>query len=153
MCAILDKDVCAEVFGDKRNPASAGFLDWLSSTGRMVSGGQNKKELNDNGDFREWWKQAVLAGKVTSVNDNRVDQLQAQIESSGACRSNDTHIIALAQASGARLLYSNDKTLHRDFKNPNLIARPQGKIYSTNETKDFSPHRRKLLRQSRCPSP
>ena len=154
MCAILDNDVCAEVFGDKLTAAGEGFLDWLSSDGRLVSGGNNKRELNDNRAFRDWWRQATLAGRVTSIDDSRIDRQLARIEASGACRPNDAHIIALARASGARLLYSNDKALHRDFKNPDLISEPQGKIYSTTkENTDFTRSRRNLLRQAHCQIP
>ena len=68
------------------------------------------------------------------------------------CRSNDTHVIALAQISGARLLYSNDKDLYVDFKNKHLIDEPRGKIYSTNEDKNFTnSHARLLKRQKSVP--
>jgi len=153
MCAILDNDVCAEVFGNKRTPAGEGFLDWLDSKGHLVSGGQNKSELDGNNTFQAWWQQATLAGKATLVNHNQVTQLQRQLENKKACRSNDAHIIALAQISGARLLYSNDGPLASDFKDRSLIPNPRGRVYSTKRSVDFSPHRRKLLRQSHCQSP
>ena len=46
-----------------------------------------------------------------------------------ACISNDCHIIALARASGARLLCSDDVKLGEDFKNKKWIDKPRGKIY------------------------
>ncbi len=152
MCAILDNDVCAEVFGSKPNPAGEGFLDWLDKEhGRLVSGGQNKRELDGNTKFQSWWQQATLAGRVVEVDNKKVTQLQSQLESSGACQSNDAHIIALAQISGARLLYSNDKLLHKDFRNFQLISERRGKIYSTSKNTRFTRHRRALLRKSHCP--
>lgn len=153
MCAILDNDVCAEVFGNKRTPAGKGFLDWLDSKGHLVSGGQNKRELDGNNTFQAWWREATLAGRTTSINDSKVTQLQRQLEEKRVCRSNDAHIIALAQLSGARLLYSNDGPLTGDFKDRNLIPNPRGRVYSTKKSVDFSLHRRKLLRQSHCQSP
>ena len=153
MCAILDNDVCAEVFGNKRTPAGKGFLDWLDSKGHLVSGGQNKSELDGNSTFQAWWQQATLAGKTTLIEDNQVTLLQRQLENKKACRSDDAHIIALAQITGARLLYSNDHDLTDDFRDRNLIPKPQGRVYSTNVTVDFSPSRRKLLRQSGCQFP
>ena len=40
----------------------------------------------------------------------------AELQDAGACQSNDLHVLALAQVSGARLLYSNDLSLHQDFE-------------------------------------
>jgi hypothetical protein len=44
------------------------------------------------------------------------------------CKSDDPHIIALAQISGARLLCSHDEGLANDFTNVELI-KPRGKVY------------------------
>ena len=46
-------------------------------------------------------------------------------------RSDDRHILALALASGARLLYTADKKLARDFKNPEIIGNPPGEVYAS----------------------
>jgi predicted nucleic acid-binding protein len=45
-----------------------------------------------------------------------------------ACKSDDPHIIALAQVSGARLLCSYDEDLGTDFTNSALI-KPRGRVY------------------------
>ncbi|MYH42126.1 MAG: hypothetical protein F4017_01170 [Acidimicrobiaceae bacterium] len=68
----------------------------------------------------------------------------------GSCRSDDHHVIALAQISGARLLFSNDKDLHKDFKNRQLIDQPTGTVYSTLARNDFTSHRRAQLRKHHC---
>ena len=47
-------------------------------------------------------------------------------------RSNDTHVLALARVSGARLLFTNDDDLKRDFANPDIIPGTPGQIYTTN---------------------
>lgn len=71
----------------------------------------------------------------------------------GMCQSDDTHIIALAQISGARLLFSNDKALHQDFKNKELINNPRGKVYSTLRGSDFrASHKNLLARRDLCVS-
>jgi hypothetical protein len=44
------------------------------------------------------------------------------------CKSDDPHIIALAQISGARLLCSHDEGLGEDFTNVKLF-KPRGKVY------------------------
>ena len=80
-----------------------------------------------------------------------MDEREEELSREGRCLSNDAHIIALGQISGARLLYSNDKALHEDFGNKRLIDRPRGKVYSTNERKDFTNiHARLLNNRNLC---
>ena len=74
--------------------------------------------------------------------DDRTERLK------GSCISDDPHIIALAQISGARFLYSDEGNLHEDFKNRKLIGNPRGTIYSTKERDSFTSKHRKLLRRS-----
>ena len=85
------------------------------------------------------------------------DQVNAKAEEmKNKCVSDDSHIIALAQISGARLLYTNEssekkKRLCEDFKNRNLINQPRGKIYTSRKNKRFtSTHKRLLGRQDLC---
>ena len=71
--------------------------------------------------------------------------MTAELRDSNACVSDDQHVIALAQVSGARLLFSNEPNLHRDFKSKRLIDKPRGKVYSNKESKDLSKAHEKLL--------
>ena len=71
-----------------------------------------------------------------------------ELHDDGACQSNDLHVLALAQVSGARLLYSNDLTLHQDFGNGDLINGPRGKIYSTRAGGQIQDSHRRLLRRN-----
>ena len=52
-------------------------------------------------------------------------------------KSDDVHILALAKASGARLLYTGDKSLIQDFKNRKIINNPSGKIYSDHRNRNL----------------
>ncbi len=116
MCAILDANVVGQVFGLDRPSAGQAFFDWLhSDRGRLVVGGQLRRELDRNTAFRHWRAQAVLAGRVTLLNDDATDSLAQQLENESSCHSDDEHIVAVAQLSGARLLYTNDRDLQRDF--------------------------------------
>jgi len=112
---------------------------------RLVVGRKLLDELK-SGKAREWIRQAILAGKVRQETTSAVDEREEKLLQEETCRSNDTHVIALAQISGARLLYSNDKDLHVDFKNRLLINEPRGKVYSTNEGKNFTSSHARLLR-------
>ena len=91
-------------------------------------------------------RQAILAGRVRQETAGTVDKREEELSRDGECLSNDIHVIALAQISGARLLYSNDKVLHTDFRNKRLVDSPRGKLYSTNEQKNFTEVHARLLR-------
>jgi len=146
MCAILDANCLNEVFGDGNRPeAGKKFYEWLESHGKLVIGGKLKKELGKSRRFAMWNRQAILAGRVKSVNDISVIEKTEQLVTEKSCQSDDQHIIALAQLSKARLLYSKDTDLHKDFQDPILISKPRGKVYSTLKSADFSAVHRQLL--------
>ena len=146
MCAIVDANIASEVFGANTCPASEKFLEWVNKgRGRLVVGGKLLEELEKLSGFREWSQNARLAGIVRTANEDTVNARAEQIRDAGTCQSDDPHVIALAQISGARLLYSNDKALHQDFKRKILVDSPRGKVYSTVEDKSFKQVHQKLL--------
>ncbi|MCY4659241.1 MAG: hypothetical protein OXF93_05430 [Acidobacteria bacterium] len=146
MCTILDANVVAQVFGAERPAAGREFFRWIDSGfGRLVVGGKLRRELDLNRGFREWRLQAVLAGRVTVLNDEEVDARAKGLERENACRSDDEHIVAVAQLSGARLLYSNDGPLQDDFGDKALIDHPRGKVYTTRIHQDLTRVHRGLL--------
>lgn len=153
MCAILDANAVGQVFGTDRPAAGQAFFRWIDSgPGHLVVGGRLRRELDRSSrDFREWRLQAVLAGRITLLNDEAVDGRARALEQRDACRSNDPHVVAAAQVSGARLLYTNDADLQADFGDKALIDRPRGKVYSTRKRDDLTPaHRRLLANRNLC---
>ena len=146
MCAIVDSNVANEVFGGDPPEAGRRFRHWLGSgNGRLVVGGRLLAELKGNGDFREWFQQNDLSGRLLQVKDEKVARQEQRIKQTNLCTSNDEHVVALAIASGARLLYTNDNLLMDDFRNGSIVPGPPGKIYTTRDRKDFRPTHRKLL--------
>ena len=132
------------------------FFDWIEKGNeRLVVGGRLLEELEASSEgFREWASEAAEAGKMRVVNKNEIDARTREIENEGEYKSDDPHILALAQVSGARLLYSNDGDLQADFKNKNLIDDPRGRVYSTRESKNFRPaHRGLLANRNLCRPP
>jgi len=153
MCAILDANAASAVFGRNHGDAARAFFDWINNgSGSLVVGGKLRGELNKIGAFCEWQKQAVLAGRITNADDVVVDKRVCELEKRNACASNDQHIIALADVSGARLLYTNDRKLQEDFKNPDLIKKPRGRIYSAQPQAAFGRVHKRLLAASACRS-
>jgi predicted nucleic acid-binding protein len=155
MCAIVDANVAHEVFGADRPEAGVKFFEWINlGKGRLVAGGKLLRELNPT-SAREWARQALNAGLIRNVPETHVDARMAELRNEPAISSNDPHVLALAQISGARLLYTNDRALQQDFRNRRLIHNPPGKIYSTddrnNPNKEFRPvHRKLLARRDLC---
>ena len=155
MCAIVDANAAHEVFGssdEQPTGAGEGFFRWLNSgKGKLVVGGEKlERELDRVPKFRMWAIQAQLSGKLVNKDKKCVDEETEKVRSSGGLKSDDPHIIALAQVSGARLLFSNDKDLQKDFKNPVIINEPRGKVYSTIGNNSFTDAKKKLLDRHNC---
>ena len=155
MCAIVDANAFHEVFRESpaRPPAGRGFFDWIrKGDGRLVVGGKLREEL-DRAGLKDWMRTALRAGRLRFVDDESVDRRAEELDDEGACQSNDSHVVALAEISGARLLYTNDKKLQGDFTK--LVQK--GRVYSTNtdvtlRNRHFTIAKRNLLaRYKSCP--
>ena len=157
MCAIVDADVAHEVFGETPSPAGDEFFKWINEgRGHLVVGGKLLEELEyASPGFRSWARQAQLAGRITLLAEEQVEQRTSQIKRDAKHKSCDLHVLAVAQISGARLLFTNDKPLERDFRNKSLIDQPRGSVYHTNDihtrndNKRFSRTHKRLLGNSR----
>lgn len=143
MCIIIDANVASSVFSDTPPAGAKPVLDWIDSRGgRLVYGGKLARELERVETARRWLAQQLRAGKARRFSDESLATTLVAVEP--ACRSNDAHIIALAKVSGARLLYSEDNDLHKDFCDSSLINTPRGKVYRGR------PSHRRLLRSDMC---
>ena len=160
MCAIVDAQVAEEVFGKRPSPAGRAFRQWLfKGPGHLVTGGKLLKELRRGSEgFRRWedaMNQSALAGRMTTVNEKRLREKISQLEHADQHKSNDPHVLALAQISGARLLFTNDRQLGKDFGSKSLIDDPRGRVYHTrdiktlNDNKQFSKTHKRLLSNTR----
>ncbi len=131
MCAIIDNDVVFQAFGKKTTDAGCRFREWLEgSSGGLVVGGGNLDELTTNGNFSKWLVEATKReGWVRQVKQSDIDSSKKALNQN--YKSNDECVLALALASGARLLFTNDRDLQQDFGNTNILPHPAGQIYST----------------------
>lgn len=146
MCAIVDANAFHEVFRESpvRPPAGRGFFDWIrKGDGRLVVGGKLREEL-DRAGLKDWMRTARQAGHIRLVDDESVDRRAEELDDEGVCQSNDSHVVALAEISGARLLYTNDRQLQDDFKGYFKRSVQKGRVYSTNT--DVTPRNRHFTR-------
>ena len=130
MCLIVDANLAGLVFGSPPHPDFVPVLDWLQHrNGRLVTGGHLAAELSRMERARRFVVQLQRAGLVRQVPAGDVAREEAEVAATGLCESNDSHVVALARISGARTLCTYDKALQRDFRNPQLVAKPRGSVY------------------------
>jgi hypothetical protein len=134
MCLIVDANLAGLVFGSPPHPDFVPVLDWLQERdGCLVVGGHLATELERMERARKFVLELRRAGIARQVPADDVTQQDAEVVATGLCESNDTHVVALAMASGARTLCTHDKALQRDFRNPTLVASPRGSVYQRPE--------------------
>src|SRR5262245_60973062 len=126
MCIIVDADVARKVFVLTADE-DFGLVRHRILNGKLtiVHGGKLTQEYIRMREVARVVVDLDRAGLAVRVNPQKIDAEVAAI--GGACTSNDAHIIALARASGARVLCSHDRDLHEDFGNEALIS-PKGRI-------------------------
>jgi predicted nucleic acid-binding protein len=73
------------------------------------------------------------AGLALEVCTERIGQEERQVNAIEGRKSDDAHVLALARASGARVLCTHDEDLQADFKNLEIVPRPKGKIYKNQD--------------------
>ena len=114
MCAILDANVVGRVFGAERPAAAQAFFEWIDSgRGRLVLGARLRRELDRNGEFQRRRRQTVLAGRVTLLKDQAVDDRAQLLGMVGQVPVRRPHVVAVAQLSGARLLFERRRSARR----------------------------------------
>ena len=147
MCAIVDANVTFEVFGRKQTEAGTRFRRWLDGDrGTLVVAGRNLEELAHNGNFGRWFQEARRStGRVRQVDRASIEIQEQRLRRTGGLKSDDEHVVALALASGARLLYTNDRALQDDFANGRIIQRPKGRVYATQGSGNLTSEHRELL--------
>lgn len=131
MTIIIDANCAQETLCPEPSDDFRPVLDAILQKGAQVAYGGSKLK-GEYGALPSVWRFVVAldrAGKARLWPDAEIDALQAALTVSGSLKSDDPHIIALAQVSGARLLCSRDKALHQDFLAKELVDQPRGKVY------------------------
>ena len=145
MCVILDTNRVGDVFSKTADPVARQVFDWMNSRRcRLVVGGELRRELEKHSGYPQWSRTAALDGRLRLENDRAVDELTTQLVTGERCVSDDPHVIALAQLSGARVLYSTDGDLRDDFRNTALL-RPRGSLLPLHESENARKNRHRIL--------
>ena len=147
MCIIVDASRLGIFLAELPREDAAPIRQWLDTRGGSLvysTGSQFANELGHKAKRR--LAEYNRIGKARLVPASRFAEDEAQLKASGKLRSNDPHVLALARASGARLLYTGDPDLIADFKDRRLVRNPRGKIYSSAANAD-------LLTDNACVGP
>lgn len=134
MCLIIDTNLAADFFCSSSTTLAPLKKAVMSATCCVYYGGSKlRKEYFQSSKIQKMIVALDRAGRAKAIRDDLVDARIGQIEN--LCISNDSHIIALALESGARLLCSHDADLHTDFTNTMLINKPRGHVYQNSSHK------------------
>ncbi len=151
MCTIIDANVRDQVFGDSRPKAGEYLFDQLNSDMKnlkLVVGGKLLQELSQSTAFNTWLQTALQFGRAQRVPDEEVEIAAKELQQKQICTSDDEHVVALAEVSGARLLFTNDKPLQKDFGNRQILGGIQGKVYTTVKYEHVTSTHKALLRRT-----
>ncbi len=145
MCMIVDANRLHVVLVKPPAADAAPIHRWLA-TGRGVlvysTGGGFADEVGERS--RRRLREYAQAGRARLIAADAFRDDETRLRKDDAVRSDDPHVLALARFSGARLLYTGDQALMKDFKNKRLIDGPRGKIYTGHRNA-------RLLTASTCP--
>jgi predicted nucleic acid-binding protein len=130
MCIIVDNCVAAGVFVNLSS-SSDKFIHKMLATRKtfMVYDSALASEYSNNRDVLSMVLSFDRAGIAKKVPDADVAVERENMDGLPTLRSNDAHIIALARASGARVLCSADGALGADFKDKTFVDKPRGKVF------------------------
>ena|SRR5882724_1516095 len=134
MLLIVDANVAPKVLVNKK-PSEFTRLHFQIFSLRsvritIVYGGKLLKEYSKINSVIRALAKLDQSGSACKVNDSKVGKEDEKVKAMGRCKSNDSHVIALARISGARLLCTDDNNLKIDFWNKALIDKPRGNVYS-----------------------
>jgi predicted nucleic acid-binding protein len=128
---IIDANVAHEVFSNPPTKRGRQLLDRVArGRCRIIFGGKLTNELARVGQAQRLLAELKASGKAFELRGESINAELDKVEELGICRSNDLHIIALARASGARVLFSHDRRLRADFTNRDVLV-PRGKVYQS----------------------
>ena len=132
MCIIVDANRLGKLLTEPPDEDAAPIRRWLQRPGGTLIYSTSGKFAEEIGaKARRQLASYRRAGKALLIPASRFAEEERRLQQSGRMKSDDPHVLALALASGARLLYTGDKRLVADFTDAKLISKPRGRVYSS----------------------
>ena len=131
MCLIIDANIAHELASSPPHPDAQPVIIWLTAkAGNLELGGRLSIELHRT-RFRRLLVELTRAGVAKIYPLAAILKAEAALRADEVCVSNDIHVLALAIVSRARVLYSRDGNLQKDFTSASVINQPRGRVYSS----------------------
>lgn len=153
MCVItiVDADSLL-VLATRHGPGDSLFLSWIENRHGILAftdTGQYPDEVLQNHAISELFRRYEQGGQIKKFLGKEVSDAEKQIRKLPH-RSNDPHVLALALASGARVLCAEDKKLRKDFKDKEILPQTGRKQRILYPHKGSRKQRREFLNRQRC---
>ena len=150
MCTAVIID--ANVFGSFRQDRFSVLRRWIDrGDGRVVysTEGQYADELQRDGGMTEWLNERRSSGIAEVVPAASIIEAAEEL-GNRMIRSNDRHVLELAQASGASVLASDDRDLQTDFRNVQVLAQVGRRSRAVYPSKQARKRQRDFVSVRRC---
>lgn len=148
MCIIIDANKAAD-FCKQEKPYLNVLLRWIGAGGRVASGGDLERELFKVESMKSLLLEWSRSGRLVRIPSDRIAVREKSVRQH--CKSNDSHVIALAIESKANIVVTEDKNLICDLRDRTLVGNRR-RIYKENSASPGRVDRHKLiLQQSDCP--
>jgi hypothetical protein len=143
VCVIIDANRVSATFGSPPCKDAVPILDWIArGGGKLVYGGGLASEYAKVQSAFHFVNELRRAGRAFELRKDEVHAEGQLVTAKFDLKSDDPHILAIARLSGARVLFSQDKNLHHDFRNSAIVAKPRGRVYKSREHAGFLHHDR-----------
>ena len=129
MCLIVDANLVGVVFGQTKPDYAGVYKAIVSGAAKMVYGGKLTNEYRKVVWFRSILLELDRQGRTRQYPSHIIEARVRALAARGICRSDDPHVLGLAQVSGARILCSEDSRLCSDFLDVRIVSNPQGNVY------------------------
>lgn len=116
MCIIVDANAAFEL--SNKTDDGMPVLQWLLNPrvkAGLIIGGKLAAELRGI-KFSQVLLTLRRAGRLHIIPDQRLKEKEQSLITSGACRSNDVHVVALALATRCNVVFTRDVLLHADLR-------------------------------------
>ena len=149
MCTKLIID--ADMIGKLHSGEMRILLKWIErGEGTIIYSDHAKYSNEMKGKASDLFAEYRRNGSADLIRSKQVENEESTIDGS-MLKSNDSHIVALARASGATVLCTGDNRLKRDFLNKTLLPPIGGKRRTVYPMSGSDKNRRDFLGRRKCP--
>jgi len=139
MCIIVDEDVAGSFVSDRDHQDNRPIHDWIDKCDGLIVYSQDLiNKLQDAKAltrYSSYLAKRVQAGRAKFYGSEKLAPELKKLQALDVRAKDDLHILALARASGARVLYTEDQKLQSDFSEADrgIITNPKGRVYKRSE--------------------